>query len=192
MPEVSGLKIFIPEKYQYMPSKKIFLARAGAVYSKILNDETLMEVANRIYLRGLDIARPVVYWEVFKKEQLPENAVPGVYKTYETFLICVSTLGAEIDEEIERLSHISTLEAALLDAWGSEALEKLNDSFEDVFKKQNNSKLTMRFSPGYGDLHISVNKIYVELLGIADKVRVLDTGLMIPRKTTACIVGIGG
>jgi len=85
----------------------------------------------------------------------------------------------------------STLEAALLDAWGSEALEKLNDSFEDVFKKQNNSKLTMRFSPGYGDLHISVNKIYVELLGIADKVRVLDTGLMIPRKTTACIVGIG-
>lgn len=191
MPEVSGLKIFIPEKYQYMPPKKIFLARAGAVYSKILNDETLMEVANRIYLRGLDIARPVVYWEVFKKHQLPENAVPGVYKTYETFLICVSTLGAEIDEEIERLLHISTLEAALLDAWGSEALEKLNDSFEDVFKKQNNSKLTMRFSPGYGDLHISVNKIYVELLGIADKVRVLDTGLMIPRKTTACIVGIG-
>jgi D-ribose pyranose/furanose isomerase RbsD len=48
----------------------------------------------------------------------------------------------------------------------------------------------MRFSPGYGDLHITVNKIYAELLGVTDKITVLDTGLMIPRKTTTCIAGI--
>jgi len=188
--EVAELQIFIPEKYQYMPSKRIFLARAGVIYAKVIDDEKLLEIANRIYLKGLEVARPFVYWNIFKKDQLPENAIPGKFKQYDTFLLFISTLGETLDEEIEKLSQISTLEAMLLDAWGSEAIEKLNDAFEQVFKNQNNCELTMRFSPGYGDLHITVNKIYAELLGVADKITVLDTGLMIPRKTTTCIAGI--
>jgi len=72
-------------KYQYMPPKKIFLARAGAVYSKILNDETLMEVANRIYLRGLDIARPVVYWEVSKNTSFQKTQCRGFTKLTKLF-----------------------------------------------------------------------------------------------------------
>ncbi|QIV78026.1 methionine synthase [Fervidobacterium pennivorans subsp. keratinolyticus] len=184
------LQIFIPEKYQYMPSKKIFLARAGVIYSKAIDDEKLLEIANKIYLKGLEVAKPFVYWDVFKKDQIPETAIPGKFKQYDTFLVFISTLGNTLDEEIENLSQTSTLEAMLLDAWGSEAIEKLNDTFEQIFKSRNNCELTMRFSPGYGDLHITVNKTYVELLGVTDKITVLDTGLMIPRKTTTCIAGI--
>jgi len=187
---VVELQIFIPEKYQYMPSKKIFLARAGMIYSKAIADEKLLEIANKIYLKGLEVAKPFVYWDVFKKDQLPESAIPGKFKQYDIFLVFISTLGETLDEEIEKFSQTSTLEAMLLDAWGSEAIEKLNDTFEQIFKSQNNCDLTMRFSPGYGDLNITVNKTYVELLGVTDKIIVLDTGLMIPRKTTTCIAGI--
>lgn len=48
----------------------------------------------------------------------------------------------------------------------------------------------MRFSPGYGDLDILVNREYIRLLGIEDEITVLDSGIMIPRKTTTCIAGI--
>ncbi|MEJ5257546.1 MAG: methionine synthase [Fervidobacterium sp.] len=184
------MKIFIPEKVHYMPPKKIYLARTGAVYSKVLNDEKLMEVANSIYLKGLQIAKPVVYWNIYDKSSLRSDMIPSKYHAYKIFLIFVSTLGREVDEEIENLSKISTLQATLLDSWGSEALESLNDNFEKFFKKEHKAELTMRFSPGYGDLDLTVNKDYVKLLGIEDKIRVLDSGLMIPRKTTTCIAAI--
>jgi len=39
-------------------------------------------------------------------------------------------------------------------------------------------------------LEITRNKSYVGLLGIEDKITVLDSGLMIPRKSTSCIAAI--
>jgi len=184
------MEIYKPEKIDYMPSKKIYLARAGAIYSKILYNSTLNEIANKIYLLALNGANPVVYWEMFNKEQLSEFDIPAKYRNHEKFLIFLSTLGTEMDKEIERLPTNSTSEAALLDAWGSEAVEKLNDSFEKYFKNVHKVRLTMRFSPGYEDLEITRNKSYVGLLGIEDKITVLDSGLMIPRKSTSCIAAI--
>ncbi|WP_448375951.1 methionine synthase [Fervidobacterium sp.] len=184
------MKIFIPDKIEYMPQKKIYLARAGAIYSKVLDNEKLMGIANKIYLHALELVKPCVYWDVFSREQLSELDIPNRYKDYKEFLIFLSTIGFEIDEEIERLSKNSTLEAALLDAWGSEAIEVLNDNFEKYFKKEYGMNLTMRFSPGYEDLDIRRNKSYVRLLNLEDKITVLESGLIIPRKTTTCIAGI--
>jgi len=184
------MKIFIPEKYQYMPSKKIFLARAGARYKNIVNDEKLMEIVNKIYLLGISSVSPVVYWDKFNKTSIPEGAIPEKFLEYNNFLICVSTLGTQFDATIEEISETSTTEAMLLDAWGSEALEALNDNFQHRYLQSIPIKTTMRFSPGYGDLNIIVNKTYVELLGISEKIKVNDFGLMVPRKTTTFIAGI--
>jgi len=184
------MNTFIPEKYQYMPSKKIFLARAGARYKNIVNDEKLMEIVNKIYLLGISSVSPVVYWDKFSKTSIPEDAIPEKFLEYNNFLICVSTLGTQFDETIEEISKTSTTEAMLLDAWGSEALEALNDNFQYGYLQSIPIKTTMRFSPGYGDLNIIVNKTYVELLGISEKIKVNDFGLMVPRKTTTFIAGI--
>lgn len=181
------MKKFIPEKIHYMPSKKIFLARAGARYSITVSDENFMDIVNKIYLTGLECVEPVVYWNIFDKSNIPQEAIPGKYNEFEKFVIFVSTLGHKLDECIDNISKDSTLHSMLLDAWGSEALETLNDNFQNILSENYSIKTQSRFSPGYGDLHISVNKLYIQLLGIGDKITVLDTGIMIPRKTTSCI-----
>jgi len=182
--------IFIPDKTDYMPEKKLFLARAGIRYTEAINDENIIKDINKIYLLGLECARPKLFWRTFQRIELPDYSIPSQFAKYDRFLIFVSTLGKEIDEKIEELSNVSVYLGFLLDSWASESLEKLNDTFEEKFKKENAKELTMRFSPGYGDLDIRMNKEYVELLNLDSEITVLNSGIMIPRKTTTCIAGI--
>ncbi len=182
--------VFIPDKIDYMPEKKLFLARAGIRYVEAINDENIMKDVNSIYLLGLECARPKLFWRTFERSDLPDYSIPSQFAQYNEFLIFISTLGKEIDQKIEELGKSSVYLSFLLDSWASESLEKLNDTFEEKFKKENAKELTMRFSPGYGDLDIRTNKKYVELLGLCNEITVLNSGIMIPRKTTTCIAGI--
>jgi len=182
--------IFVPDKTDYMPEKKLFLARAGIRYTEAINDENIMKDVNEIYLLGLECAKPKLFWRTFQRVELPDYSIPSQFAKYNRFLIFTSTLGKEIDQKIEELSKFSVYLSFLLDSWASESLEKLNDTFEEKFKKENGKALSMRFSPGYGDLDIRTNKKYVELLNLDSEITVLDSGIMIPRKTTTCIAGI--
>ena len=52
--------------------------------------------------------------------------------------------------------------------------------------------LTMRYSPGYGDLDISANKDILQVLDAHKRigVTVTNTGIMIPRKSVVALIGI--
>lgn len=183
--------VFVPtSKKEFMPSKKLFLARAGARYAEILRDPSLNEAANKIYLQGLDVAKPVVYWRLFNVEEIPPEMIPLRIAGYKRYLIMASTLGIDIDKAIEEYSRESTLKAFLLDSWASEALERLNNTFQKWFEKEHGVRTSFRFSPGYGDLPVTVNQKFVEMLSVENVIEVLSTGVMIPRKTTTCIMGI--
>lgn len=190
MCEVIFIRVFYPYKFQYMPSKKIFLARAGSKYSEAVFDENLISLANQVYLEALSTVKPVVYWEIFEKNILPKEVIPNKYLHHESFLLCVSTMGIELDKLIEETLNISPTKALLFDAWGSEALEKLNDYFQHEYLKQISIETTQRFSPGYGELSVTLNKVYVSLLGVSDIIDVKASGIMIPRKTTTFIAGV--
>lgn len=62
------MNVFIPRKPDFMPSKKIFLARAGVRYSEVINDENIMKDVNRIYLMGLENAEPKVFGRYLKEQ----------------------------------------------------------------------------------------------------------------------------
>lgn len=175
---------------EIMPSKRVYLARAGARYSELVRDESLNEEANRVYLLGLEIAEPVVYWRFVSVEEIPPRLVPSRIGGFDTYVVMVSTLGEKIDRTIEDLSRESTLRAFLLDSWASEALEKLNNSFQRTFEKTRDVRTSFRFSPGYGDLPLDANADFVDMLSLRGKIVVLPSGVLIPRKTTACIMGV--
>ncbi len=83
---------------------------------------------------------------------------------------------------------MDVFESYILDAWGSEAVEELNESFDKKLREQY-GKGTMRFSPGYGDVDVRMNKYFVKkLLGI-DEIDVLESGILVPRKSTVCMIG---
>lgn len=182
-------KTFIPKKTDIMPVKKVFLYRAGFKGSKIEMDDTMRDNVNSIYLYGLEIAEPKLFYKTFSVNEIPERIIPGVFNGIRRITIFVSTLGYKIDEEIENLiKKEQMLKASLLDAWGSESIEVLNERF-DARLRAKNGKGTMRFSPGYGDVDIRVNTDILKLLNVVEVISDSKTGILKPRKSTTCLIG---
>lgn len=182
-------KIFIPEKTDIMPAKKLFLYRAGFKGSKIEMDDAMRDNVNSIYLYGLEIAKPQLFYKTLPVNEIPERIIPGVFNGIKKITIFVSTLGYKIDEEIENLiKKEQMLKASLLDAWGSESIEALNERF-DAKLRTKNGKGTMRFSPGYGDVDIRVNTDILRLLNVVEVMSDSKTGILKPRKSTTCLIG---
>lgn len=180
---------YIPQKSNYMPSKQIYLARAGSVYKKIIDDENLNKITTDIYLKGLELARPKLWHCIYEIDKVPNEIIPSKFKGSKKISIFLSTLGEKIDHEIEKLMESNrVLEGTLLDAWASEALEKLNNSYDKKLRRIY-GKGTMRFSPGYGDVDIRINKVIIEMLDLTHIITVKESGIMIPRKTTTCLIG---
>ena len=111
-------------------------------------------------------------------------------------VVFAATVGPQIDRLITRYSAISPAKALLLDAIGTERVEALCDAFCRELKEEAAARgcfTRPRFSPGYGDLPLAVQKEIFGALDCARKIGVsLSEGLlMTPTKSVTAIVGIG-
>lgn len=184
MPKV---EIYYPSKVDCMPDKRIFLARAGARYGRI--EETLIHRVNELFLKSLETIEPVVYHTTEEITSLPKEVIPSIFEAVNQVTIFLSTLGSSIDLLISQLAeNEKTFDAFIVDSWASEALEALNEHFDRSLRERF-GKGTMRFSPGYGNVDLRVNAYIVKELLKVDQVQVLSSGVMVPRKTTTCMIG---
>lgn len=99
-----------------------------------------------------------------------------------------ATIGVEMDRLIGKYLHLSPAKALMMDALGTERIEALCDTFE----KQQECKITPRFSAGYGDLSLGVQADLFALLQCEKKIGLyLTDGLMMsPTKSVTAIFGI--
>jgi len=184
---MSKAEIYYPNRVDCMPDKKVFLARAGARNGRI--EETLIHRVNELFLKALETIEPVVYYTTEEITSLPEEIIPSIFEVVEQVTIFLSTLGFSIDLLISQLAENGkTFDALIVDSWASEALETLNEHFDRSLREKF-GKGTMRFSPGYGNVDLRVNTYIVKELLKVDQVQVLSSGVMIPRKTTTCMIG---
>jgi hypothetical protein len=111
-------------------------------------------------------------------------------------IVCfVGTIGAGVENEIKRLMGKQKLaDAYILDAMASVAVEDMIDRFQDFMENRFNdedSTVTLRFSPGYCDWPVTQQK---KLFNIFDSkqldVQLLDSCLMKPRKSISGVFGI--
>ena len=110
-----------------------------------------------------------------------------------SILLFCCTAGAEMDRLITRASLKSPLHGLLMHAIGAQQVEgacdrlcrQLADAFPDY-------QLIQRFSPGYSDLPLSLQKDIFAALDCERKIGVTltDTFLMRPGKSVTAIVGI--
>ena len=109
-------------------------------------------------------------------------------------LMC-ATLGFNIEKNIRRYSYNNLTKGIIIDACATTSIEEVcdlvQDSILDKVAKEEKS-LTMRYSPGYGDLDISANRDILNVLDAHRKigVTVTNTGIMIPRKSVVALIGI--
>lgn len=106
-------------------------------------------------------------------------------------LIVAATVGTGIDRLLLRYGRLSPTRALLLQAIGAERVEALLAALTADLRKKY-GRLTRRFSPGYGDLPLSLQG---ELLPLLDPERLLgltlcDSYLMSPSKSVTAIIGI--
>lgn len=121
--------------------------------------------------------------------QLAQTMLTGCEKA--ALLLC--TLGLPFDSLLRTQQARGMAQAALLDALGNVLVEEACDKAEESLRQQHPSLyLTDRFSPGYGDLPLTLQQ---DLLRALDATRLAgvylsDTCLMNPSKTVTAIVGL--
>jgi len=103
------------------------------------------------------------------------------------------TIGLPIERLIRRHFLSSAELAVLLDAAGSAAVEAAADRLETTIRTTEQKPLTVRFSPGYGDLPVTVQPKLLELLDAPRRIGVscTESGLLTPAKSITAIMGIG-
>ncbi|MBR5296236.1 MAG: Vitamin B12 dependent methionine synthase activation subunit, partial [Clostridia bacterium] len=99
-------------------------------------------------------------------------------------------IGIGLDRLIAKYSRISPSKAILFQGIGSERVEALCDTFCNTFKEK--SKTFPRFSPGYGDLSLEVQKDVFSLLNCSKNTGIFlnDNLLMTPTKSVTAFMGI--
>ena len=106
-----------------------------------------------------------------------------------------ATVGPAVDRRIAMLKYREPAKALVMDAAASAAVEAFCDEINDAWEKDSLAEgkfLRLRFSPGYGDLPISVQKDLLRLLDAAHLagITLTDSMMMIPRKSVSAVIGI--
>ena len=107
----------------------------------------------------------------------------------EAFVMAVTT-GISVDRLLKKLNIISQAEHFVTDGLSSAAIESFCDYVSDIMKK--GLKCANRFSPGYGDVSLEVQKPLLERLCAAETLGITlnSAYLMTPVKSITAIMGI--
>ena len=116
----------------------------------------------------------------------------GVLDGCNSVLLFAATVGVALDPLITRYSRLSPAKACLLQAFGTERVEALCDVFCRDMAAETEGELCPRFSPGYGDLPLSLQREVFSVLDPARRIGVYlnESLLMVPTKTVTAFVGV--
>ena len=101
-----------------------------------------------------------------------------------------ATIGIEIDRLIAKYAKISPAKAVIMQSLGAERIEALCDTFCNEMSE--NFSLKPRFSPGYGDLPLEIQKDIFSVLDCPKQIGLTlnNSMLMSPTKSVTAIIGI--
>ena len=106
-----------------------------------------------------------------------------------------ATLGNGVDRLMTRFEKLNITKAAILQAIGAAAIEAYCDqcqaSLEEELKKEH-LFLRPRFSPGYGDLPLSIQERFLDTIEATKRAGIyLSQGdIMLPEKSVTAIMGV--
>ena len=107
-------------------------------------------------------------------------------------IVFAATLGLAPDRLIARYALTSPTKALLFQAIGAERIEALCDLFcKEISENEKDSRFRPRFSPGYGDLPLDVQKNIFSLLDCPRRIGLsLNQSLLLsPSKSVTALIG---
>ena len=108
--------------------------------------------------------------------------------------LLAATIGPQVDALIRRHSSLDPVYASILQATGAMYIEELVDLVNSEIKKiaaAQGLKTKPRYSPGYGDVPLQVQKDFFRLLPCTRiGLTLMDTLIMAPEKSVTAFVGL--
>lgn len=106
--------------------------------------------------------------------------------------LLAATIGPQVDAVIRRCQTLNPAKASVMQAAGAMYIEKFVDLVNDEIKKAVCGKSKPRFSPGFGDVSLEVQKDFFRLLPCARiGLTLMDSLIMSPEKSVTAFVGSG-
>ena len=153
--------------------------------------------------RVLQLARPKLVYQVVtvsgydNELQIPLHGedVKRLLQSCHHAIFMAATLGAAVDLETKRLAIKDMGELLVFDAACNAAIEVLADEFQEerrVYYQARKQYLSDRFSCGYGDLSIQIQKAFCDALDTKRTIGlyVNDSYLLMPMKSITALIGI--
>ena len=108
--------------------------------------------------------------------------------------LLAATIGPQVDALIRRHSSLDPVYASILQATGAMYIEELVDLVNSEIKKiaaAQGLKTKARYSPGYGDVPLQVQKDFFRLLPCTRiGLTLMDTLIMAPEKSVTAFIGL--
>lgn len=110
-------------------------------------------------------------------------------------IIFAATIGIYTDRQIQKEAILSQARACVYQAVGATVIEAVCDDFNEWIRCEEMTKgntLKSRYSPGYGDVSLEIQKDICRELNCAKMagITLTDSMLMIPEKSVTAIIGI--
>lgn len=187
-------------------AKEIEVDKKQALRFMGCKDEIISEDFSRLYNECLDLylssadlkavvrKTEVIFLEgnkikfdfgIIESESLKKNL-----QNCKSAYVFAATAGSEVDRQIKKLSFMSDGKGMILSCIASSGIECWCDFINDEMAKKN--ALRPRFSPGYGDVPLCVQKDIFAFLDVNRKLgmSLTEALMMVPVKSVTAIVGI--
>ncbi|MBP0962272.1 MAG: methionine synthase [Oscillospiraceae bacterium] len=166
--------------------------------------ETALAELEECEKKLLETVRPVFVYRVFRIKGLyplelengpvfEGNDISTHLEGCEYAAVFAVTIGADVDALIRRLQVGDMAKSVITDALASAAAEQATDLAEDEIRKSLPGKyFTWRYSPGYGDLPLSVQPKLLKVLNAGKTAGIVlqKENMMSPMKSVTAIMGV--
>ena len=183
-------------------NRKEILRYSGAKNStpevEKLMEECIKEAEKQLTYQVCFCELPVLVFKekiMFSDVKIFSKSLSNVLLFCDTAILFGATVGVGLDRLISKYGKISPAKALMFQAIGAERIETLCNAFceekNKEYKKQGKS-LCPRFSPGYGDLPLTLQKELFRILNLPKNIGLTlnESMLMSPSKSVTAIVGV--
>ena len=110
-------------------------------------------------------------------------------------ILLAVTLGAGVEQAIRQAQVTDMTRALLLDAAASAAVESACNLAQEAIRQELGAPppfFTRRYSPGYGDLPLTLQRPFLNVLDAGRKIGlyVSESGILTPRKSVTAVIGL--
>ena len=179
-----------------------YLGHRGQEFSKEIDIKIDFLIDN-----AYSVCNPKSVWGVFEPEFSDKVCLKGTnlvlegqdilkhLKGAKKVAVLAVTLGINAEREILKFQQFDMVSAVIADAVFDAYAESLAESTEQEivnYAKKLNLYTNWRFSPGYGDFPLDIQKGFADVLNLNKTIglTVTENNLLIPRKSVTAVMGL--